>query len=72
MSGLQTQVENTCQDYRLRYRTHVRTTDSGIEHTSGTKDSGREHMSGLQTQVENTLQVLQTQVENTCQDYRPK
>ena len=44
-SGLQTQVENTPQDYRLRYRTHVRTTDSGIEHTSG-----------LQTQVENTRQ----------------
>ena len=36
---------NTRQDYRLRYRTHVRTTDSG-----------KEHMSGLKTQVENTGQ----------------
>ena len=42
-SGLQTQVENTPQDYRLRYRTHVRTTDSGRERTSG-----------LQNQVKNT------------------
>ena len=42
MSGLKTQVENTGQDYRLRYRTYVRTTDLGREHVR-TTDSGIEH-----------------------------